>query len=221
MNRNVVITGASRGIGLALAKWYRDQEDNVYALCRRSTQGLNGLGVKVIEGIDVSDDAVIPLLKKHFHDMPIDIVINNAGIWGDEPLGNINYSAMMNTINVNAMGPLRVVEALWDNFGSGSKLGMITSRMGSIEDNGSGGRYDYRMSKAALNAAAKSLAIDLSEEGIALAIIHPGFVQTDMVGGNGDISADTAAERIGARMEALRLHNTGTFWHSNGDVLPW
>ena len=221
MNRNVVITGASRGIGLALAKWYRDQEDNVYALCRKSTQGLNGLGVKVIEGIDVADDAVIDKLKKHFHDMPIDIVINNAGIWGDEPLGSINYGAMMSTINVNAMGPLRVIEALWDNFGSGTKLGMITSRMGSIEDNGSGGRYDYRMSKAALNAASKSLAIDLAEEGIALAIIHPGFVQTDMVGGRGDISADVAAERIAARMEELRLHNTGTFWHSNGDVLPW
>lgn len=221
MNRNVIITGTSRGIGLALAKAYRDQQDNVYALCRRSTQALNNLGVQVVEGIDVGEDSCIQTLKQHFRDLPIDIVINNAGVWGDEPLGSINYENMTRTISVNAYGPLRVHEALWGNLGSGSKIAMITSRMGSIADNGSGGRYDYRMSKAALNAAAKSLAIDMQEEGIAVGIIHPGFVQTDMVGGAGDISAETAAERIVARIDGLNLQNTGSFWHSNGEPLPW
>ena len=221
MNRNVVITGAARGIGLALAKHYRDTENNVYALCRRSSQALNALGVKVIEGVEVTSDESVKGLKQHLHDLPIDILINNAGVWGDEPLGYINYENAMQVMNVNAFGPLRVFEALWGNLGSGSKIAMITSRMGSIEDNTSGGRYDYRMSKAALNAAAKSLALDMAEEGIAVGIIHPGFVQTDMVGGAGDISADTAAERIAARISELTVATTGRFVHSNGQDLPW
>lgn len=221
MNRNVVITGASRGIGLALAKHYRQQQDNVFAVCRKSSIELNNLGVAVIDAVDVSQPEAIQRLMTAMRDKPIDILINNAGIYGKQRIGSIDYDAVEQLFAVNAVAPLRVTEALWGNMGSGSKVALITSRMGSIGDNGSGAGYDYRMSKAALNMAGKTLAVDLQEDGIAVAILHPGFVQTDMVGGNGDITADTAAERLAQRIEELNLRNTGSFWHSNGDTLPW
>lgn len=122
---------------------------------------------------------------------------------------------------VNAVGPLRITEALLDNMKTGSKIGMITSRMGSMSDNTSGGHYGYRMSKAALNAAGVSLARDLNRRGIAVAMLHPGFVQTRMVEFNGDIGPEVAAERLAKRLAELNLTNSGTFWHSKGDVLPW
>ena len=108
-----------------------------------------------------------------------------------------------------------------DNFAANAKLALITSRMGSVEDNTSGGRYGYRMSKAALNMAAMSLTHDLKAKGVAVAILHPGLVATEMIGGHGDISPDVAAERLMARIEALNMESSGTFWHSNGEVLPW
>ncbi len=221
MNRNVVITGANRGIGLALAKYYKNTENNVYAACRKSSRELDDLGVNVISGIDVSREEDIKQLVTHLRDLPIDIVINNAGIYGKEHLGTINYDKLRELYEVNAIAPLRLTEALYDNMGTGTKIALITSRMGSIADNTSGSGYDYRMSKAALNAAGKSLAVDYQEDGISVAILHPGFVQTDMVGGNGDISADVAAERLAQRIAELNASNSGTFWHSNGEVLPW
>ena len=103
----------------------------------------------------------------------------------------------------------------------GSKVGIITSRMGSIADNDSGGSYAYRMSKAAVNAAGKSLSIDLKPKGIAVAILHPGWVRTDMTGHGGLIDADESAKGLLDRMAELNLDNSGTFWHMNGEVLPW
>ena len=221
MHRNIVITGANRGIGLELTKQYQQAGDKDYAVCRSDRLQLKALGVNVIKGIDVSDPAAINLLVHALHDVPVDILINNAGILGNERLGSVDYQKMQQVINVNAIAPLRVTEALLSNLGSGSKVALITSRMGSMADNTSGGTYDYRMSKAALNAAGVSLAVDLQELGIAVAILHPGYVQTDMVGGRGDISADVAAERLIQRIEKLNLDNTGSFWHSNGELLPW
>lgn len=221
MHRNIVITGASRGIGLALARHYRAQQDNVYAVCRRCSAELAALQVNVIEGIDVAESDAIAQLQQAMLGIPLDILINNAGVWGAARIGSIDYAALDRVFQINAVAPLRVTEALWGNMGSGSKVALITSRMGSIADNDSGGGYDYRMSKAALNMAGKSLAVDLQEDGIAVAILHPGFVQTDMVGGRGDITADEAAARLAQRIEELRLSNSGSFWHSNGDLLPW
>lgn len=221
MNRNIVITGASRGIGLSLTKYYLNQSDTVYATCRKSNAELNAVGARVIESIDVSDPQGIQSLVSALHDIPIDILINNAGIWGKETLGSINYNNLEKVLNTNAIAPLRVTEALLSNMGSGSKLALITSRMGSIADNTSGHGYDYRMSKAALNMAGKTLAVDLKELGIPVAILHPGYVATDMVGGFGDITPDEAAERLARRIEELNISNTGSFWHSNGELLPW
>lgn len=221
MNRNIVITGANRGIGLALTQHYRAHGDNVYAVCRKATNALLDTGAQVLQGIDLSRASDIDNLRAHLHDKPIDILINNAGIWGNQALGSIDYDALNTVLQVDAVAPLRVTEALLSNMGSGSKIVLITSRMGSIDDNSSGGRYCYRMAKAALNAAGKSLAVDLQEEGIAVALLHPGAVQTDMTGGGGDIDATTAATRLAQRIAQLNLSNSGTFWHSNGHVLPW
>jgi NAD(P)-dependent dehydrogenase (short-subunit alcohol dehydrogenase family) len=116
---------------------------------------------------------------------------------------------------------LRVTEALLGNLTADAKIAFITSRMGSIADNSSGGYYGYRMSKAALNAAATSLALDLKPRGIAVAILHPGYVQTAMVNFGGDISAEESAQRLSKRIEGLTLENSGNFWHSNGETLPW
>jgi len=139
----------------------------------------------------------------------------------DESLGEIDFDSIRSQMEINAYAPLRVSEALLDNLGEGARIANITSRMGSIADNDSGGRYGYRVSKAALNAFGKSLAMDLKPRGIAVAQIHPGYVKTRMVNFGGMISAEEAAAGIAQRIEELTLENSGGFWHSNGEALPW
>lgn len=217
----VLITGAARGIGLELCRHYRGRGERVIASCRNSTQALAALGVEVIEGIDVAHAEGAARLREALGDRPLDILINNAGVLVRDALGEIDFDAVAQQLAVNAIGPLRVTEALLPNLGRGAKVVLITSRMGSMADNGSGGYYGYRMSKAALNAAGVSLARDLAPRGVAVALLHPGFVQTEMVGGAGDITPREAAERLAARIDALELATSGTFWHSNGEVLPW
>ena len=221
MSKTVLITGANRGIGLALVQNYVAQGDEVFAICRKPSQELVASGATIIEGIDVTDAENIAKLKSHLADQKIDLLINNAGILRSTSLSNMDYAEILRQFEVNAVAPLRVVEALLTNLEEGSKIAMITSRMGSIDDNTSGGGYGYRMSKTALNIGSKSLAIDLKPKGIAVAILHPGYVQTEMVNFGGDISSSVCAERLVARITGLNLENSGTFWHSNGEVLPW
>jgi NAD(P)-dependent dehydrogenase (short-subunit alcohol dehydrogenase family) len=114
-----------------------------------------------------------------------------------------------------------VTQALLGNLQPGAKIGIVTSRMGSVGDNTSGSYYGYRMSKAAVNAAGKSLAMDLKERGIAVALLHPGYVRTEMVGGGGDVEPEQAAAGLIARLDELTLDTTGGFWHANGEALPW
>ncbi|PCK09196.1 MAG: short-chain dehydrogenase [Alteromonadaceae bacterium] len=158
---------------------------------------------------------------KEIANQTIDILINNAGILRDESFDSLNYEQIIEQFQVNTLGPIRVVEALFNNLKSGSKIALITSRMGSIDDNDSGGRYGYRMSKCALNAAGKSMAVDFKSKGISVALLHPGFVKTEMVNFGGLITAEESANNLAQRIEELSLENTGTFWHSNGEVLPW
>ena len=146
---------------------------------------------------------------------------NNAGMLHDESLGALDFDAIRAQMEINAYAPLRVTEALLPCLGEGAKIANITSRMGSIADNDSGGRYGYRASKAALNAFGKSMAVDLAPRGIAVAQLHPGYVQTRMVNFGGLITPDEAAQGIAARIEALTLETSGGFWHSNGEPLPW
>lgn len=219
--KNVVVTGANRGIGLSFCKHYQQQGCNVYAVCRKASEELKTLGVNLIEGVDVSISEDVATMKSALQNVEIHLLINNAGILRNEVLGDLDFTSIESQFAVNALGPLRVTEALQGNLSTDAKVALITSRMGSIADNTSGGRYGYRMSKAALNIAGVSLARDLAPKGIAVAILHPGLVGTEMIGGFGDITPDQAAERLAQRIEGLNMQNSGTFWHSNGDELPW
>lgn len=223
MSKIVVITGANRGIGLALSTLYRSRGYEVYAACRKPSEELQDSGAHVIDKVDVTTELGRERLQSALKDKQIDILVNNAGILQTEALGAINSNAdkLRAQFETNAIAPLLVTESLLDRLGKGAKVVMMTSRMGSMEDNTSGGHYGYRMSKAALNAASKSLAVDLKKRGVAVAILHPGFVSTEMVGGQGEITATQAAERLAQRIDELDLESTGNFRHSNGDALPW
>ncbi|WP_370980475.1 SDR family oxidoreductase [Agaribacterium sp. ZY112] len=217
----LVITGANRGIGLALAQTYKAQDWRVIALVRRTSSELSLCADRVIEDVDLSDSYSIKQVADTLSATKIDLLINNAGILFSENLDQVSESSMEQQFLVNALAPIRLSSALSPCLQAGSKIAMITSRMGSIEDNGSGAYYGYRMSKAALNAGAKSLALDLRQKGISVALLHPGFVQTDMVNFAGDIDTQTAAQRLSQRIDELNIENTGGFWHSNGEPLPW
>jgi len=217
----VLITGANQGIGLQLCLAYKQKGAEVIAVCRNASQELLALECEVIDSIDVTEKESITRLKQKVGSRKLDLLINNAGIYLSQSFENLSYDAIKKQFEVNTLGPIRVVEALLGNLGKGSKIAMISSRMGSIEDNTSGGSYGYRMSKGALNVASKSLAVDLKGREISVAILHPGYVQTKMVNYNGDISAEVSASRLVERIEALNINNSGTFWHSNGEVLPW
>ncbi|WP_339670893.1 SDR family oxidoreductase [Dasania marina] len=217
----VLITGANRGIGYALSTIFTQRGDEVIAVCRHSSAELDALGVEVMAGIDVTEAESVAALAKKLQGRRLDVLFNNAGILVSQSLDTLCFDDVARQFEVNAMGPLRLTHALLGNLGEGSKIAMVTSRMGSMADNGSGGQYGYRMSKAALNAASVSLAQDLKNRGIAVAILHPGYVQTEMVGFGGEVTPAAAAGRLIARVDALNLQNTGTFWHANGEVLPW
>lgn len=221
MTDTVVITGANRGIGLELARQWQARGERVIPVCREPSTELRELGAGIVDGVDVAREEGAEALSEALAGERVDVLYNNAGILIDENLNNMDWATMRQQFEVNALGPLRVTHALLPNMGEGGKVGLMTSRMGSIADNDSGGRYGYRMSKAALNAAGKSLSVDLAPRGIAVAILHPGFVQTDMTRGRGQIPPAEAAERLIRRMDELTLENTGTFWHSDGSVLPW
>jgi NAD(P)-dependent dehydrogenase (short-subunit alcohol dehydrogenase family) len=221
MSNTVVITGANRGIGLSFVQLYLARGYTVYAACRSASAELSGSGAKVIEGVDVGTDAGVKKLDDALQGVSIDLLINNAGILHNESLGQLNLDTIRAQFETNTLAPLRITDKLADRLADNAKVALITSRMGSITDNTSGGRYGYRMSKAALNAAGMSLACDLKPRGVAVAILHPGLVGTEMIGGYGDITPDEAAERLMARIDELNLDNSGTFWHSNGQQLPW
>lgn len=217
----VLITGANRGIGLAMAKQYADAGHEIMAICRESSDELEAVASKVITGVDLTDDQAVSQLTAALEGTTIDVLINNAGLFKNETLGQLDVGAIRDQFEVNAIAPLKVTEALLPYLNEGSKVANITSRMGSIADNTSGAYYGYRASKAALNAFTMSLAQDLKAQGIAVCVLHPGFVQTRMVGFNGDISPEQAASGLIDRINELNLENTGGFWHSNGSPLPW
>lgn len=221
MSNNVVITGANRGIGLAMCTHFKAQGDKVFALCRNSSTDLEELNVNVIEGIDVASDIGVDNMVAALSNVDIDVLVCNAGILRDESLSQLNLDTIREQFEINALAPLRVVVSLQANLNEGAKVALITSRMGSISDNTSGGRYGYRMSKAALNAAAMSLSHDLASKKIAVGIYHPGYVQTEMVNYGGDISASDSAKKLVGLINQLTQDQSGVFKHSNGSVLPW
>jgi NAD(P)-dependent dehydrogenase (short-subunit alcohol dehydrogenase family) len=219
--KTVLVTGANRGIGLELCRQLKARGDNVIAVCRASTPELDALGVQVESDVDVTDPKALYALGERRKGVKLDTLIANAGILQHEELGNLNFGTIEAQLEVNALGPLRTVEAFLNNLHKDSKVVLITSRMGSIGDNTSGGYYGYRMSKAALNAAGMSLAHDLKGRGVAVVTLHPGYVRTDMTGNGGGIAPAESAKMLIARIDALTLQTTGKFLHANGEELPW
>ncbi|HEY9620021.1 MAG TPA: SDR family oxidoreductase [Crinalium sp.] len=217
-----LITGANRGIGYEYCRQLQARGDTVIAVCRTASDELKQLGVQVEEGVDITSDASVTALKERLGDVAIAVLINNAGIIKRVTLENLDFDSIREQFEVNALGALRITHAFLPNLNAGSKLVLMTSRMGSIADNTSGSSYGYRMSKVALSMAGKSLAHDLKLRGIAVAILHPGLVQTRMTGfTSGGITPEESVKGLLARIDELTLENTGTFWHANGEVLPW
>ena len=217
----ILITGTNQGIGLELAKQYKSRGDAVIAVCRTASQELRDSGVEIIENVDVTDDASVTKLVGAVGDRKIDMLINNAGILTRESFDDLDFDRMRLQYEVNTLGPLRVTKALSDQLADGGKVGIVTSRVGSMEDNGSGGNYGYRMSKAAANMAGVNLAHDFKARNIAVGLLHPGYVRTNMTGGSGGIEPQVAASGLIERMDALSMASTGTFWHAEGYALPW
>jgi short-subunit dehydrogenase len=215
-----VVTGANKGIGLGLAAQLKARGENVIAVCRRTSPELSALGVRIIEGIDVSDPAAVERLKGELEGQEIDVLINNAGIMTSDKFGHLNYDSMIEQFRVNTLGPLRITEALIDNLHKDSKVIIITSRVGSIEDNQSGGYYGYRASKTAVNQMGMNLAHELRQLGIAVALLHPGMVATELTGGRG-ISVTESANGLIARIDELTIQDSGCFRHAEGYKLPW
>ncbi len=218
--KKILITGANRGIGLELCRQLASRGDEVIAVCRSAGKQLRALNLRVIEEIDVSVADSVSSLRTQLAVVGLDWLINNAGILSVETLDSLDFEAMERQFRVNSLGPLRVTSALLPNLSAGAKVGIVTSRMGSIEDNSSGSYYGYRMSKAAVNMAGMSLARDLQDRGIAVTLLHPGMVATEMTGGRG-IPPETAASGLIQRMDALDMTMTGSFWHAAGERLPW
>ena len=216
-----IITGANRGIGLELARQLEARGASVVAVCRRTSPELDALGVRVQAGIDVTEPAAWALLADRLARDDIDLLVHNAGMMVPDSLEAVDPIQLRAQFELNAVAPLMLTHALAARLHQGSKVALITSRMGSIADNGSGGYFGYRMSKAALNAAGVSLAHDLKPRGIAVVMLHPGAVRTEMTRGHGMIDADEAVRGLLQRIDALTLETSGRFLHQNGEALPW
>ena len=222
-----LIVGADRGIAHALCLQLCERGESVIAACLGDSPTLAAKGVRVETGVDVTSDSAVRALAQRLIGTHVDVLIHVAGIYRDDSLDALPIADVQRQIEVNALGPLRVVHALQSSLDHGSKIGIVTSRMGSMSDNTSGRLYGYRMSKAAANMLGVSLAQDLRERGIAVALLHPGMVNTQLVPNLPEemrsqlIEPEQAARGLLARLDALTLETTGKFWHANGEVLPW
>ena len=212
---HIVITGANRGIGLEFCHQFKAQGHELTALCRTTSPELEQLGVTVVENVDVRKPPEFTTLQ------PVDWLLLNAGIWRDESLEDLNFETILEQFEVNSLGPMRIFQKISHKLGEGSKIGLVTSQMSSMTDNTSGGRYGYRGSKAALNAFGVSLALDLKARGIAVALLHPGYVATDMTDNKGSIQPSESVAGLMKVMQKLHLENSGKFWNYRGEVLPW
>ncbi|TDJ61950.1 MAG: SDR family oxidoreductase [Proteobacteria bacterium] len=232
MASTILITGANRGIGFELTQQYAEAGWRVIACCREpeKAQALDGVrsdhGEQVsIHRLDVTKSEPIKALVTSMEDTPIDILLNNAGIYGqrDASLGNIDEDRWLETFRVNTIAPIKVMETFIDVVAASKRkvFATITSKMGSIADNTSGGSYVYRSSKAALNAAMKSAANDLEGRGISVVVIHPGWVQTDMGGPSALLSVEQSAKSIRELLGRVSIEDTGKFFNYDGTVIPW
>ena len=217
-----LVTGANRGIGLEYCKQLSERGHDVIATCRSSTQELDDLGVRVEVGIDISSGESVVNLKNKLNGLKIDVLIQNAGVLERNSLLELDPESIRRQFEINALSPLCFTRAMLNNLSEGSKVILMTSRMGSIKDNSSGGSYGYRMSKVSLSMAGKSLSIDLKPNGIAVALLHPGLVRPGMTSFTPQgITPEKSVQGLIRRIDLLDLGNTGGFWHANGETLPW
>lgn len=228
----VLITGANRGIGLEFCKQYARQGWNVVACCRHPKQAVELIHLAEeystvqVNAVDVVDRSTIDALAAVLTELNIDLIVANAGIYGDSSgygFGNLNYDDWIKTLQTNVLGVVKVLEAFTPNLKRSSKprIAVLSSQMGSIEDNTSGGSLLYRSSKAALNATMKSLSIDLKTDNIGILIFHPGWVLTDMGGLNALINTETSVTGMIKQISTFNMSNTGKFIKYDGSTLPW
>ncbi len=222
---NWLITGANRGIGLELARRAREEGQRLIVTARKPKEAseLAALGVDV-RALDVASDESVSALARDLAGVPIDVLVNNAGVMGRSvPFESIDTAEILRTIDINALGALRVTRALLPNLrlGRGRKVAQMTSKMGSIADNTSGGAYAYRMSKAALNMMNKSLALDLSSEGFVCLVLHPGWVRTKMGGTNAPLEPSESASGLYEVIANAKSSANGSFLDWRGEQIPW
>ncbi|HEY0561878.1 MAG TPA: SDR family oxidoreductase [Methylophilus sp.] len=228
-NKTLLITGANRGIGLEYVRQYAAAGWHVIACCRSPTtaNALNALAQQVtsirVEALDVADFAAIRQLATTLQKTPIHLLINNAGVYPESAFGHTDDDAWLHAFKVNSMSTLKLAEAFMPHLvkAGGAKLVAMTSKMGSIEDNSSGGEYIYRSSKTALNMVVKSLAIDLTKYGVAVAVLHPGWVKTDMGGPHGLIDVQTSVNGLRQVIAELTLEDSGKWCAYDGKLIPW
>lgn len=217
----VLITGASGGIGFEFVKQFAARGDQVIAAVRQWPQGQSHAGFEVIEGADVRDGAGRHRIVQAIGTRRLDVVVHNAGVLANDALGSINPESLDAQMAVNAFAPILLTQDLHAQLAKPCKLAFITSRMGSVADNGSGGYYGYRMSKAALNMATRSLAVDLKGRGIIVIAMHPGMVQTDLTRGFGMLTPAESVAGMNQVIDKLSIEQSGLFLHYQGTTLPW
>jgi len=228
----ILVTGANRGLGLEFTRQYAADGWQVIAACRDpqaagdlQTLAAGSAGRIRVIGVNVADTASVRAAVAGLKEEPIDILLNNAGI-GSPPgktLGSLDYAAWLKVLDVNALGPARMAEALVENVARSDRklIVTVTSRMGSIADNASGGSYPYRSSKAAVNMVVKSLSRDLAARGIACVLLHPGWVRTDMGGSGGKLSPAESITELRKLIAKLGPKDSGKFFDYDGGEIPW
>ncbi len=228
----VLITGANRGLGLEFSRQYAEKNWQVIACCRNPAKADELMKLAqfypsvVVEALDVADFEQVDAVSRKLSEVSIDVLINNAGVYGDHRgcgFGNLDYQAWDNTLHINTQAPVKMAEAFLPHIKKGKEklIVNISSLMGSMADNGSGGSILYRSSKAALNAAMKSLSIDLRDQGIGVLIFHPGWVKTDMGGANALIDAETSVTGMRTVIDGFTMAQTGSFVRYDGKPMPW
>jgi NAD(P)-dependent dehydrogenase (short-subunit alcohol dehydrogenase family) len=230
--RSVLVTGANRGLGLEFVRQYAQAGWKTHAACRlpkaakelKALQNQHEDRISVLP-LDVTDAASVRTAAEKLRGEPIDLLLNNAGV-GSPPaqkIGSLDYAAWSQVLDANVLGPARMIEAFVENVAKGhdKRIVTVTSRMGSIADNSSGGSYAYRSSKAGVNAVMKSFSIDLAPRGITCVVVHPGWVRTDMGGAGGKLAPAESVKSLRALIAGLSPAHSGKFFNVDGEVLPW
>jgi NAD(P)-dependent dehydrogenase (short-subunit alcohol dehydrogenase family) len=229
---NILITGANRGIGLEMVRYAVQQGWRVFACCRNPHNADNLFSIAKLSNGQVSvhiadmlELATVQALSYELRNESIDILVNNAGIYGSDKntFGAVDADSWLQTFQVNSIAPLKMVEAFSEQLMMGKRklVACMSSKMGSMADNGYGNSYIYRSSKAALNAVVKSLSIDLKDKGIISVVLHPGWVKTEMGGPDAEISTRESVEQIFTNLSSLTIGDSGRFIDIDGSDIPW